>query len=91
MKKQILCHNEFTIVGRVSEDIKMINDNSFRVLIYCPNDDDYNQMANKIYIDFDASLLSNFMEMIGHAIVVTGHIENNNDLCLISDMFKFIN
>ena len=56
MKKQILCHNEFTIAGRISDNINKIADNRIRVLIYCPNDDDYNQMANKIYIDFDASL-----------------------------------
>lgn len=90
MNGQVLCHNEFTIVGRVSDEMKNI-DSGFRVLILCPNDDDYQKLANKIYVDFsclDKDIISN---NVGRAIAVTGHIENNDNLVLISDMFKFIN
>lgn len=90
MKGQVLCHNEFTIVGRISDDVEDIDDR-VRVLILCPNDDDYSELANKIYVDFnnkDKSIISN---MIGHPIAVTGHIEYNNKLILISDMYRFIN
>ena len=37
MSGQVLCHNEFTIVGRISEDMKDV-DGRVRVLILCPNE-----------------------------------------------------
>lgn len=90
MSGQVLCHNEFTVVGRISNEMELVDD-VFRVLILCPNDDDYEKLANKLYIDFsvfDRKIISN---NIGRAIAVTGHLENNNKLLLISDMYKFIN
>ncbi len=88
---QLLCHNEFTIVGRIGEDIKHINDNIIRVLVLCPNDEDYEKLANKIYVDFDIKDYNFFKSNVGHAIAITGHIEFDNKIKLISDMFKFIN
>ena len=90
-KNQVLCHNEFTIVGRVSDEIKYIGDNIIRILILCPNDENYNQLANKIYVDFDSKDHTVFEKMIGCAIAVTGHIEFDNRLKLISDMYQFVN
>ncbi len=88
---EIICHNEFTIVGRVSEDIKMINDNSFRALIMCPNDDNYNDLANMVYVDFDYRDINLFKRMINQGIAVTGHIKYDNGPILVCDMYKFIN
>ena len=87
---QILCHNEFTIVGRISDEIKYIDDNIIRVLILCPNDDDYEKMANQVYVDFNSKDYNFFINNIGHALAVTGHIEYDNNLKLVSDMFQFI-
>lgn len=88
--KQILCHNEFTIVGRISDEVKIINDRLIRVLILCPNDDDYEKLANKVYVDFDSKDYNFFRNNVGHAVAITGHIEYDNKLKLISEMFQFI-
>ena len=45
MNGQVLCHNEFTIVGRVSDEMKNM-DSGCRVLILCPNDDDYQDVQS---------------------------------------------
>lgn len=88
-KKQVLCHNEFTIVGRISNDISKI-DNNIRVLILCPNDEDYDDLANPIYVYFDSNCFDLFNDMLGKAIAVTGHIEYENELRLVSDMYTFV-
>ena len=90
MNNQVICHNEFTIVGRITSEIEIIDDCITRVLILCPNDDDYEKLANKVYIDFSVSEYDFFSKMIDHAIAVTGHVEFNNYLRLISDMYKII-
>lgn len=90
MSGHVLCHNEFTIVGRLTDEINNV-DNKIRVLILCPNDDDYEELANRVYVNFDSSDRIIFENMLGHAIAVTGHIEYDDKLVLISDMYKFIN
>lgn len=89
MKNQLLCHNEFTIVGRISSEIINI-DNYIRVLILCPNDDDYEKSANKIYVDFDSKDYQIINNNVGNAIAITGHIEFDNKLKLISEMYRFV-
>lgn len=87
---QVLCHNEFTIVGRISDQIEYIDEKNIRVLILCPNDEDYERLANKVYVDFSSKDYNFFYNNIGHAIAITGHIEFDNKLKLISEMFQFI-
>ena len=89
MKNQLLCHNEFTIVGRISDEIVNI-DNAIRVLVLCPNDDDYDKSANKIYVDFDLNDYKIISNSIGNAIAITGHIEFDKKIRLISEMYKLI-
>lgn len=86
---QVLCHNEFTIVGRIGKEIEFV-DNNIRVLILCPNDDDYDKLANKVYVDFDKKDYNFFNNNIGHAVAITGHIEFDKKIKLISEMFQFI-
>ena len=90
MSGQVLCHNEFTIVGRLTDNISYVGD-KIKVLILCPNVDNYEVLANKVYVNFDSSEKNIFENMLGHAIAVTGHIEYDSKLVLISDMYKFIN
>lgn len=88
MNNQIICHNEFTVVGRIVDVMKKKDE--LEVLLLCPNDDNYNLDANKVFIKFDLLDFNKFKEAIGCAIAVTGHIEFDIEAKLIAEMYQII-
>ena len=87
MFKDYNLHNEVTIIGRIHDNVKTIDNELLEITLAVPNDEDYESEPNIIkayYKDTNSNMFNN----IGQAMALIGHIESNNKL--IIDVFKLI-
>jgi hypothetical protein len=91
MLKQIKCHNEFTVFGRLlsrGQNVMVKNRQSLRVCLLCPNDNDYNEEPNRVYVDIIGMNNKTFQR--GQALGITGHIDSKYGQRLIADVIEII-
>ena len=91
--KQVKCHNDVTIVGRIARPVSKCivnNQKAVQIILKVPNDLDYNLEPNTVVAYALTDDYKMFRGKVGKALAFNGHVECNRGLRIIIDVMTFI-